>query len=67
MSCCSSGKYKRGAYQERLGISSHYSTIVLVFVAPSQELAVDLLGVGADVVIPDFRDAEALLNCVLAK
>ena len=26
-----------------------------------------LLGVGADVVIPDFRDAEALLNCVLAK
>jgi len=26
-----------------------------------------LLGVGAYVVIPDFRDAEALLNCVLAK
>jgi len=26
-----------------------------------------LLGVGADVVIPDFRDAEALLNCILAE
>jgi phosphoglycolate phosphatase len=26
-----------------------------------------LLGVGADVVIPDFRDAEALLNLILAK
>jgi len=25
-----------------------------------------LTGVGADVVIPDFRDAEALLNCLLA-
>ena len=45
-SCCSSVKSKHGAYQERLRISSHYSTIVLVFVAPSQELAVDLLGVG---------------------
>jgi len=26
-----------------------------------------LLGVGADVVIPDFRDAEALLDCILVK
>jgi len=26
-----------------------------------------LLGVGADVVIPDFRDGEALLECILAK
>ncbi len=26
-----------------------------------------LLGVGADIIIPDFRDAEALLNCILAK
>ncbi len=25
-----------------------------------------LIGVGADVVIPDFRDAEALLNCLMA-
>ena len=24
-----------------------------------------LLGVGADVAIPDFRDAEALLNCIM--
>lgn len=26
-----------------------------------------LLGVGADVVIPDFRDAEALMTCILGK
>ena len=26
-----------------------------------------LLGVGADVVIPDFRDAEVLLDCLLGK
>jgi len=26
-----------------------------------------LFGVGADMMIPDFRDAEALLNCILAK
>ncbi len=26
-----------------------------------------LLGVGADVVIPDYRDAEALLECLLGK
>jgi phosphoglycolate phosphatase len=26
-----------------------------------------LLGVGADVVIPDYRDAEALLDCVLGR
>lgn len=26
-----------------------------------------LLGVGADVVIPDYRDADALLDCILAK
>jgi phosphoglycolate phosphatase-like HAD superfamily hydrolase len=26
-----------------------------------------LFGVGADLMIPDFRDAEALLNCILAK
>jgi len=26
-----------------------------------------LLGVGADVVIPDFRDGEALLECILRK
>ena len=26
-----------------------------------------LLGVGADVVIPDFRDAEALLKCILGQ
>ena len=26
-----------------------------------------LLGVGADVVIPDFRDGKALLQCILAK
>src|SRR5213075_503340 len=25
-----------------------------------------LLGVGADVVIPDFRDAESLMKCILA-